>query len=231
LLVAGLALGNAILVYLSLVLFMFPVLSLAIPGPGSVKVTRVGDVATTLAGEAVSISLSPEVGGGAGIVTAADALPEHFQLAEGNNFHVYWHDGSSSLPGLSYKVRCTRREIYDPGPAQIECFQNSWVGHTAFDSKESLYWLIVRPEPVGIRKVRDPRLRSNMPMPSGAVCKMGVRTIDFLEIREYSHGDPYGAINWKATARLSAADNVKPFVNEYEKDGKKTVMTSMQGSG
>ncbi len=223
-LVAGIALGNAILVYLSLVPFMFLVFSLASPGPGSVKVARAGDVATTLAGEAVSVSLSLDVGGGAGIVTVADALPEHFQLSDGNNFHVYWHDGSNALPGLSYKVKCTRRGVYDLGPAQIECFQNSWMGHTAFDSEESLYRLIVRPEPVSIRKVRDPRLRSSMPMPSGAVCKLGVRTTDFLEIREYSHGDPYGAINWKATARLSAADNVKPYVNEYEKEGKKTVM-------
>ena len=56
------------------------------------------------------------------------------------------------------------------------------MGHTAFDSEENLYRLIVRPEPVGIRKVRDPRLRSSMPMPSGAVSKLGVRTTDFLEI-------------------------------------------------
>lgn len=222
-LVAGIALGNAVLVYLSLVPFMFLVFSLSSPGPGSVKVARAGDVATTLAGEAVSVSLALEVGGGAGIVTVADALPEHFELAEGNNFHVYWHDGSNELPGLSYKIKCTRRGVYDLGPAQIECFQNSWMGHMAFDSEESLYRLIVRPEPVSIRKVRDPRLRSSMPMPSGAVCKLGVRTTDFLEIREYGRGDPFNSINWKATARLSA-DNARPLVNEYEKEGKKTVM-------
>jgi uncharacterized protein (DUF58 family) len=224
LLVAGIALGNAILVYLSLVPFMFLVFSLASPRPGSVKVARVCDSTTALAGEAVRISLALDVCGGAGIVTAADALPEHFQLSEGNNFHVYWHDGSNKPVQFTYKIKCTRRGVYDLGPAQVECFQNSWTGHAAFDSEERQYRLIVRPEPVSIRKVRDPRLRSSMPMPSGAVCKLGVRTTDFLEIREYSHGDPFSSINWKATARLSAADNVKPYVNEYEKEGKKTVM-------
>jgi uncharacterized protein (DUF58 family) len=224
LLVAGIALGNAILVYLSLVPFMFLVFSLAGPGPGSVKVAHVCDGTTAQAGEAVRVSLALDVCGGAGIVTAADALPEHFQLSEGNNFHVYWHDGSNEPVQFTYKIKCTRRGVYDLGPAQVECFRNSWTGHTAFDSEESRYRLIVRPEPVSIRKVRDPRLRSSMPMPSGAVCKLGVRTTDFLEIREYSHGDPFSSINWKATARLSAADNVKPYVNEYEKEGKKTVM-------
>jgi uncharacterized protein (DUF58 family) len=223
-LVAGIALGNAVLVYLSLVPFLFLVFSLASPGPGPVKVARAVDVTTVLAGEAASVSMALDVCGGAGIVTVADALPEHFELAEGNNFHVYWHDGSSVLPELSYKAKCTRRGVYDLGPAHVECFQSSWLGHETFDSEEAASRLIVRPEPVSIRKVRDPRLRSSMPMPSGAVCKLGVRTTDFLEIREYSHGDPYSSINWKATARLSAADNVRPYVNEYEKEGKKTVM-------
>ena len=110
-LVAGIALGNSILVYLSLVPFMFLVFSLASPGPGSVKVARAGDVATTLAGEAVSVSLSLDVGGGAGIVTVADALPEHFQLSDGNNFHVYWRDGITRFPGCPTKSSA-RDEAY-----------------------------------------------------------------------------------------------------------------------
>ena len=223
LLITGIALGNAILVYISLVPFLFLVFSLAHPGPGTVEVTRAGDVTTVLTNEAVSVAVTLTSAGGAGIVTVADSLPEHFELAEGNNFHVYWYDGRNMPVPLSYKVRCTRRGVYDLGPAKVECFQNAWMGYRAFDSGEDASRLIVRPEPVSIRKMRDPRLRSSMPMPSGAVYKLGVKTTDFMEIREYNHGDPYSSINWKATARLSA-DNARPYVNEYEKEGKKTVM-------
>jgi uncharacterized protein (DUF58 family) len=223
-LVAGMALGNAVLVYLSLVPFLFLVFSLASPGPESVCITRTGDVTTALTGEAAGVSLTLAIRGGAGVVTVADALPEHFELAEGNNFHVYWHDGGNIPAQLRYKVRCTRRGIYDLGPAHVECFRNSWLGHSAFDSEEPASRLIVRPEPVSIRKMRDPRLRSSMPLPSGAVYRLGVKTTDFMEIREYRPGDPFGAINWKATARLSGDDSGRPYVNEYEKEGKKTVM-------
>jgi uncharacterized protein (DUF58 family) len=224
LLIAGLALGNTALVYISLVPFLFLVFSLAHPGPETVRVTRTGDVSTVLTNKAVSVSIVLTSAGGAGIVTVADSLPEHFELAEGNNFHVYWQDGRNLPVQLSYTVRCTWRGIYDLGPAHIECFQNSWTGHRAFDSAENASRLIVRPESTALSKIRDPRLRSSMPMPSGASCRLGVRTTDFLQIREYSHGDPYSAINWKTTARLSAGDSATPYVNEFEKEGRKTVM-------
>jgi uncharacterized protein (DUF58 family) len=224
LLIAGLALGNTALVYISLVPFLFLVFSLANPGPETIRVTRTDDVVTALTNEAVSVSITLTSAGGAGIVTVADSLPEHFTLAEGNNFHVYWQDGRNLPVQLSYTVRCTRRGIYDLGPARVECFQNSWTGHRAFDSGENASRLIVRPESAGLSKIRDPRLRSSMPMPSGASCRLGVRTTDFMQIREYSHGDPYSTINWKTTARLSAGDSATPYVNEFEKEGRKTVM-------
>jgi len=71
--------------------------------------------------------------------------------------------------------------------------------------------------------MRDPRLFSSMPVPVGAVSKLGMRTTDFTEIRSYHPGDSYRAINWKATARFSMSADPKPYVNEYEKEGKKTV--------
>jgi uncharacterized protein (DUF58 family) len=224
LLLAGLALGNAALVYISLVPFLFLVFSLSRPGPEAVVVTRTGDVATVLTNQAVSVSVDLTSAGGPGIVTVADSLPEHFQLTEGNNFHVYWQDGRNLPVQLSYAVRCTRRGIYDLGPAHVECFQSSWLSHRAFDSTENASRLIVRPQSASISKIRDPRLRSSMPMPYGAVYKLGVRTTDFMQIREYCHGDPYSSINWKATARLSGGASAKPLVNEFEKEGKKTVM-------
>jgi uncharacterized protein (DUF58 family) len=224
LLIAGLALGNTALVYISLVPFLFLVFSLAHPGPETVRVTRTGDVSTVLTNQAISVSIVLTSAGGAGIITVADSLPEHFELAEGNNFHVYWQDGRNLPVQLSYAVRCTRRGIYDLGPAHVECFRNSWTGHRAFDSAENASRLIVRPESTALGKIRDPRLRSSMPMPSGASCRLGVRTTDFMQIREYSHGDPYSTINWKTTARLSAGDSSTPYVNEFEKEGRKTVM-------
>ncbi len=71
--------------------------------------------------------------------------------------------------------------------------------------------------------MRDPRLLSKMPTPMGAQSRLGMKTNDFMDIRPYSHGDPYRSINWKATAKLSGLGQARPLVNEYEKEGKKTV--------
>jgi uncharacterized protein (DUF58 family) len=65
--------------------------------------------------------------------------------------------------------------------------------------------------------------------------RLGVDSTDFRELREYAWGDQPNAINWKATARrLSAMGRrggrqSQPLVNEYEKEGKRTVMVLLDG--
>jgi uncharacterized protein (DUF58 family) len=223
LLVAGIALGNAILIYLSLVPFFFVFFSLAYRRAGYVAVTRAERVITASTSEVVRLSITADLGRSSGIVTVADRLPEHFVLDDGNNFHVFWSDGKSQPVTLFYAVRCTRRGAYDIGPAHVERFYSSWMGRIPAEAGE-MARLTVKPARPGLKKMRDPRLRSSLPLPLGAACKLGMRTTDFQEIRHYSYGDSYRAINWKATARLSTAVNAKPYVNEYEKEGKKTVL-------
>jgi uncharacterized protein (DUF58 family) len=218
------ALDNTILVSVALVPFFFIVFSLAYPQPVITRVTRTGEVIMAHTNEAVGIATSLQTDAGSGIVTVADSLPEHFELVSGNNFHVFWNDGKSQIMPWSYEIRCTRRGTYDIGPSKVESFQPSWLGHTAFVSGEKPAKLIVKPLQISLRKMRDPRLRSSLPMPSGAASKLGMRTTDFMEIRHYSSGDAFRAINWKATARLSTAANPRPYVNEFEKEGKKTVL-------
>ncbi len=223
LLVAGIALGNAIIIYLSLVPFFFVFFSLAYRRTGSVTVTRGESVFSASTSEVVRVSITADLGRGSGIVTVADRLPEHFVLNDGNNFHVFWSDGKSQPVTLSYAVRCTRRGAYDIGPAHVERFYSSWMGRTPTEAGETAS-LTVKPARPHLKNMKDPRLKSSLPLPLGASCKLGMRTTDFREIRSYSYGDSYRAINWKATARLSTAVNAKPFVNEYEKEGKKTVI-------
>jgi uncharacterized protein (DUF58 family) len=81
----------------------------------------------------------------------------------------------------------------------------------------------VQPKPFYVRRIRERKGLTRIPMPMEARIKFGVPTNDFLEIRDYTSGDSYRKINWKATARLLSA-SPRPFqVNEYEKEGKKVV--------
>ena len=211
------------MVYLSLVPLFFVILSLIKPGPDHIQVIRRSSATTTCTDEAVEISITVKVEGASGIITVADFLPEHFTLVDGNNFHVYWNDGGNAPLQANYKVRCTKRGIYDTGPTHIEHFYASWMGRVQYEPGDTVSRLIVRPRPTVLKNMRNPQHRTNLSMPASAFCKLGIRTANFTEIRHYSCGDSFRTINWKATARLSTTAGAKPYVNEYEREGKKTV--------
>jgi hypothetical protein len=60
-------------------------------------------------------------------------------------------------------------------------------------------------------------------MPMDTRFRFGIPTTDFREIREYTQGDHYRNINWKASAKKLSIQPGKFLVNDYEKEGKKVV--------
>lgn len=219
----GIVFGNTIMIYIALVPFLFLVLSMAYRPPAKARVDRTKNIIRARLDETVTVSMAIAPDGGTGICMVVDPLPPGVRLANGNNAHVFWNGGLRQPIELSYDVGCDKRGIYTIGPAHVECFHNAGIERPASRTDEDATRLIVDPERQDVKKMRDPRLLSSMPVPIGATSKLGLRTTDFTEIRGYRPGDPYRTINWKATARFSMAADPKPFVNEYEKEGKKTV--------
>jgi len=62
-----------------------------------------------------------------------------------------------------------------------------------------------------------------VPMPEGALASMGMTTQEFKELRLYSPGDPFKAINWKVTFEKFGQGQYLACGNEFEKEGKKSV--------
>ncbi|MEM3715799.1 MAG: DUF58 domain-containing protein [Candidatus Bathyarchaeia archaeon] len=84
--------------------------------------------------------------------------------------------------------------------------------------------LTVKHKPLNIRRMRNVKTISKIPLPLGSSAKLGVTTTDFREIRNYVPSDPYRHVNWKATARSMLPHKVpQPKVNEFEREGKKVV--------
>ena len=67
------------------------------------------------------------------------------------------------------------------------------------------------------------------PFPSSDIAKIGIPGQDFREIRKYVSGDPVKNINWRATARR-AEQCVWPLVNEFEREGRKSVLIYLHAS-
>ncbi len=81
----------------------------------------------------------------------------------------------------------------------------------------------IHPRKRFIHKINDSTAQSRLPLPEGAKAQLGLRTMEFRELRDYQYGDSYKYINWQATARNITSEGIKPVVNEYERAGRKLV--------
>jgi uncharacterized protein (DUF58 family) len=174
-------------------------------------------------GDVVALSREIRAGGGIGIIAVDDDLPGHFRLEEGNDFHVFAKGFGPFYAKVDYSVCCTKRGAYHPEAGRVEAVHFSGLEQTWLGSCEREMEFVVRPRPSSLRRLRDPRVTARIPMPLGALHPIGVTTTDFREIREYREGDQFRHINWKATAKREGTMNCIPFVNDFEKEGRKTV--------
>jgi uncharacterized protein (DUF58 family) len=81
----------------------------------------------------------------------------------------------------------------------------------------------VMPRPGLVPYLKLVRGRTRLPPVGSTTTKVGISTIDFRDVRQYAHGDPFKAINWKATARRLAAGRTSPLTNQYESEGRRVV--------
>ena len=155
-------------------------------------------------------------------VQISDFIPQHFELVEGSNFCTVWKGNEPRKTNIFYKIKCTTSGIYPLNETRwksghIIC--NYWKNGSCKNDIS----IEITPRLLELKKVRGVSVTSKIPMPQGAVASMGMTTNDFKEIRLYYPGDPFKSINWKATSRNLVKGDIWPVVNEFEKEGKKSV--------
>lgn len=230
LLVVGIFLGNVLIVLLSLIPMLFVVLSLLYHSPTRMSMSRPIPRLNAYINEDVTVSSELSVHDGIGIVTVGDYLPAHFRIAEGNNFRVFWKSGRPLRVPMQYTVECTKRGVYAIGNSNIESINFAGIEENVIVPANQPVELLVQQRPMDLRKMRDPRLLSRVPMPLGAASKLGSITTDFKELREYRQGDPFRHINWKASVRNADLEISNPLVNEYEREGQQVVWIFLDAS-
>ena len=188
--------------------------------PKVVSAVRTLSKASAKVGEEVEVRVDLKVEGGLGLLVVADEVEG--LAVEGSNVRAYWIGPSRRSLSLSYKVKCVRRGVY--GFKGVLWESRNAFGVRRYPARELKLpsELTVKPRLFEIRRVRGLRSLASSPFPAEDLAKVGVRTTDFKEVREYEVGDPVKAINWKATARLWPKRG-KPLVNEYEVEGRKAV--------
>ena len=225
----GILLGNMIFVYMGLMPILFLLTGLVFSPPDKPKDIEVETKQNHYIGDIIQIERKIEIEQGLGPVLYGEKLPKHFELVEGNNISLSWKGLAPYSKTLQYKIRCTKRGIYNLSNAQWETKHS--LGLIPTEQGELLLnqTLIVQTIPLQVKKIRQQKVFSNIPMPSEAQIRLGIPTTDFKELREYNFGDSYKNINWKATSRRAYLMK-PPMVNEFENEGMKIVWLFMNTS-
>ncbi|TYQ12832.1 UNVERIFIED_CONTAM: uncharacterized protein (DUF58 family) [Acetivibrio alkalicellulosi] len=221
-LIIGFLFANNILVMISIIPLIALAFSYFLKVPGEVKIKKTIFKNRATVGELLEVNLKILIGSGYGPVEICDVIPENFELVEGNNYSVIWKGNKVEETEISYKIKCTTSGNYKFNITKWKCGHpvcNFWESGQV----ENNFFLEITPRLLELKKIRGISTVSKIPMPQGALASMGMTTQDFKEIRLYYPGDPFKLINWKVTSRNLLRGNVWPVVNQFEKEGKKTV--------
>ncbi len=226
----GMVTGNMVLIYLGLIPLFFVVISLFIESPSDLSVTPFDESISVEVDDELEVSRTVHVRGGRGLVTLGEELPPSFELIRGNNFQVFWKEREPIDIRLSYRVKCPRRGSYQLDELNWEARHPMHMTPTMSGVFPTVQELIVKPKALRIKRIRQQKIFTKIPMPAESRIKIGVPTTDFKELRDYNWGDSYKQINWKATARNFRGVQHVPTVNEYEKEGRRVVFMFLDTS-
>jgi len=221
--------ANTLLVVLSLIPILFVVISLTSQQPRVISLSRNTERVVADINESVQLRTNMAVTGGRGIVTLNDPLQHRLPLERGREFRVFWKGRDELQCQLDYTLNCSRGGSYEVSGSMAESFHFSGLIQTGFTTGEHDSEILVKHASGDLRDLRDPRLSKRVPMPASSISRVNAPTTDFKEIREYTEGDEFRNINWKATVRSGGLDKSIILVNDFEREGTKRVWLFMDG--
>ncbi len=224
----GMVTGNGVLIGLGLVSLLFTVISTSISEPSEPSLSPVAESTILYVDDEYLLEYLVHVESGTGLLTLGGDIPPHFELTEGNNVQSFWVEDSNRDISFHYTMKCTKREVYTIQAPLWEASHPLGLKPTKLGRFPDTTELIIKPRTLTAKRIRRQKLLSQIPMPAESRIKIGVPTTTFKELREYSHGDSYRQINWKATARKGGQG--KPSVNEYEREGRRVVFIFLDTS-
>jgi len=227
LVITGAFMGDIVFLYSAALVLVYLYVNFDVTQPEGIKIVRLHHDAELDVDDLFTFQYRISVEKGVGFITVGFDVPEHFKLAEGNNLTILWKGKEPLEKTVRFTVRCEKRGTHRTSGANWETRHPLGFKSTRQGRVDAPTVITVYPKHYHIRRIRDRKIYSNMPVPTEALIQIGVPTTSFKDIREYQIGDPFRSINWKATARRTYHQYQPPMVNEYEKEGRKTVWIFM----
>jgi len=209
---------NAFLVYLTLFPLFVLLLGVLLEPPSGVLVSIETNKKTISLNDEVTVKVRLRVTRGIGRVLINVSLPPEVILSEGSNVRVFFKGFGMLEREFYLKLRFPKKGSYTINPFEVRTLHILRIVKGSYAVSNTVE-IQVLPEIRPPKRLRIPLRKTKLLQLPMSLSIRGERTIDFREIREYYPGDPFKFINWKATARFG-----KPLVNEYEREGRKTLM-------
>lgn len=223
---AGILFSMPGLAYLAVIPIVVLAVGLLMDSPSEISIERKYPRTSLRVGEETPVRVHLRVGRGFGLVMVRDPLPEQFALVKGSNVRIFFKGPKKLDVEYEYTIKPGKRGRYLLRRSEV-------VGYHVFGLKPSQWGVygddtevVVLPLISLPKRTRTPVTRSKIPIPLTSVSIRGPSSTDFREIRDYRTGDPVRFINWKASARKGEI-----LVNEFEKEGKKTVLFIIDATG
>ena len=225
--IIGIILLEPLLINLAAISLVLAFVSYIVTPPSEISLQRSLSKTRCRVGEEIEVTLEITAKKGLGLIVVKDNIPEKAEIVKGTNIYVLSKGIKPLKKTLKYSLKFFVKGEYTIGPLDIETVQlltgRSGIKATLQQTNK----IVVYPKEYIIRRIRTIPTKTKIPIPLSSISRLGPVTTDFKEIREYRYGDPFKFINWKATARLGFKN---PLVNEFEREGRKTIMLLLDGT-
>lgn len=230
----GMGMGNLELLVLASVPLLLLAASLAGRAQGDPTGSRTISTRAPRRGDTIEVDLRVRPGTGHEITEVHQSVPDGFSLQEGSNLALLAGDA----PGqMRFRLKAHARGTHTLPAAMAESIDPRGLLAARTLPVASPESLQVAPRSLSAERLRRRvRGKAKLLLPDRQEVRVGAGSTDFRELREYFWGDPPKAINWKATARRlsrmgrQGGPSQNPLVNEYEKEGRATVVILLDGS-
>lgn len=225
----AMVLGNPVLLAGGVFLLVLGLVVWSVGSPRVTRVERAVDRVVTRAEEAFAIRREISTGFGIGLVSVHDDVPDEMKVENGSNFQTVWVSPFDRRLDVSYELSSAKRGLYSFSPTGWET-RGVWSADVVESGRcDAPLEVTVVARGLDIRRMAHIRAAAVSPFPVANPAEMGGETTDFREVRSYVPGDPFRAINWKASARLMAS-SAGLLVNKYEQEGKRAIFLFIDGA-
>lgn len=219
-LILGLVLSNKIIFIVSIFMILLFVVGLFINVPSEVFIKRMEDKRNIITNTEFVNSIDIIVKKGFGLILFCDLLPQEIELVSGSNYMIAFKGFRPLKLKMTYGISSCNACFVELDSFFYESHHFLELLRACEKKVDGRQSITFSPNTIYYRDVRNIYVLANLFNYQFTKSNIGMPTLDFKGLKNYTVGDSVKYINWKATARnIDSRGYYYPIINEFEKEG------------